>query len=154
MLWGAVMNEKVLFYIGILFSIFVVINLLSFYSNDERYVPNDPEKKEFGHKSRMKFISKLTCGQVTARLWTDSYGPFDCRFGKEGDNYTFTIHKMICMGGAPGRATYKVIIMPEQEGSIVYFFIMDYRASQYALDIFAWELKKFLEKKLEAVRVE
>lgn len=125
------MNEKVLFYTGILFSIFVVINLLSFYSNDERYVPNDPEKKEFGHKSRMKFISKLTCGQVTARLWTDSYGPLDCRFGKEGDNYTFTINKMICMGGAPGRATYKVIIVPEQEGSIVYFLIMDYRASQY-----------------------
>ena len=154
MLWGAVMNEKVLFYIGILFSIFVVINLLSFYSNDERYVPNDPEKKKFGHKPRMKFISKLTCGQVTARLWTDSYEPFDYQFGKEGDNYTFTIHKMICMGGAPGRATYKVIIMPEQEGSIVYFFIMDYRASQYALDVFAWELKKFLEKKLEAVRVD
>lgn len=61
---------------------------------------------------------------------------------------------MICMGGAPGRATYKVIIVPEQEGSIVYFLIMDYRASQYALDVFAWELKKFLEKKLEAVRVE
>ena len=101
------MNEKVLFYTGILFSIFVVIKILSFYSNDERYVPNDPEKKEFGHKPRMKFISKLTCGQVTARLWTDSYGPFDCRFGKEGDNYTFTINKMICMGGAPGRATYK-----------------------------------------------
>ncbi len=148
------MNEKVLFYTGILFSIFVVIKILSFYSNDERYVPNDPEKKEFGHKPRMKFISKLTCGQVTARLWTDSYGPFDCRFGKEGDNYTFTINKMICMGGAPGRATYKVIIVPEQEGSIVYFLIMDYRASQYALDVFAWELKKFLEKKLEAVRVE
>lgn len=39
------MNEKVLFYTGILFSIFVVIKILSFYSNDERYVPNDPEKK-------------------------------------------------------------------------------------------------------------
>lgn len=73
------MDEKVLFYTGILFGIFAVINLLSFYSNDERYVSNDPEKKQFGHKPRMMFISKLTCGQVTARLWTDSYGPFDCR---------------------------------------------------------------------------
>lgn len=53
-----------------------------------------------------------------------------------------------------GRAKYKVVIVSEQEWSAVYFSIIDYRASQYALDTFAWELKKLLKKKLEAVRVE
>ncbi|MDE7477757.1 MAG: hypothetical protein K2M91_07385 [Lachnospiraceae bacterium] len=122
--------------------------------SQKQYNPYDPEKKRFGHKPRMKYITKLTCGQVIARLWMDSYGPFDCQFGKEEDTYTFTINRMVCYGSVYGRAKYKVIIMPEQEWSAVYFYIIDYRATQYALNVFAWELKGYLEKKLEAVRVE
>ena len=112
-------------------------------------------RKKFGHKPRMKYITKLTCGQVIARLWVDSYSPFDYQFGTgEEDSYIFDIKKPISCWCPPGRAKYKVVIVSEQEWSAVYFSIIDYRASQYALDTFAWELKKLLKKKLEAVRVE
>ena len=103
----------------------------------------------------MKFITKLSCGQVVTRLWVSTYGPFNYEFGKEEDgSYIFTINSMTGWGAVPGKAKYKIIIIPEQEGSAVYCFILEYKASEYALDVFAWELKRFLEKKLEAVRVE
>lgn len=134
---------------------YLLVIYIIFSSVHERYDPSDPEKRKFGHKPRMKYITKLTCGQVIARLWMDSYSPFDYQFGTgEGDNYIFAIKKPISCRCPPGRAEYKVVIVPEQEWSAVYFLIIDYRASQYALDTFAWELKKLLEKKLEAVRVE
>lgn len=138
---------------------FMAFDLLVIYmifaSSQERYDLSDPKKKMFGHKPRMKYITKLTCGQVIARLWMDSYCPFDYQFGTgEEDSYIFEIKKPISCWCPPGRAKYKVVIVPEQEWSAVYFLIIDYRASQYALDTFAWELKKLLEKKLEAVRVE
>lgn len=139
----------------LLFFICAAINLFIIFSvYREQYNPSDPAKKRFGHKPQMKYVTKLTCGQVIARLWTDSYGPFDCKFGKEGDDYIFTINRMVSMGRVSGRAKYKVVIMPEQEWTAVYFLILEYRASEYALSVFAWELKKFLEKKLETVRVE
>lgn len=47
-----------------------------------------------------------------------------------------------------------MLVVPEQEGSAVYFIIIDYQARPFVLDEFAWELKRFIEKKLEAVRVE
>jgi hypothetical protein len=103
----------------------------------------------------MKFISKLTCGQVIARMWVDSYGPLNCKFEKdEEDNYIFTINSLIYWRSSISKAVYKVQVIPEQEGSAVYFIIIDYQARPLVLDEFAWELKGFIEKKLEAVRVE
>lgn len=60
----------------ILFVIYMVMNLLIVYTiQRDRLKLSDSEKQRFGHKSSMKFISKLTCGQVIARMWIDSYGP-------------------------------------------------------------------------------
>lgn len=60
----------------ILFVIYMVMNLLIIYIiQRDRLKLSDSEKQRFGHKPSMKFISKLTCGQVIARMWVDSYGP-------------------------------------------------------------------------------
>ena len=140
----------------IMFVQFIALSSVFIYlSHRVPYVPRDPVKRQFGHKPRMTYLTKLSCGQVIARMWTDSYGPFDYKFGKEEDgSYTFTINRMICFRSVPGRAAYKVLVTPEQEGSAVYLYLFDYRASNYALNVFAWELKGFLEKKLDSVRVE
>ncbi|MEZ3490922.1 MAG: hypothetical protein K1W38_01135 [Lachnospiraceae bacterium] len=140
----------------ILFVIYMVMNLLIVYIiQRDRLKLSDSEKRKFGHKPSMKFISKLTCGQVIARMWVDSYGPLNCKFEKdEEDNYIFTINSLIYWRSSIGKAMYKVLVVPEQEGSAVYFIIIDYQARPFVLDEFAWELKRFIEKKLEAVRVE
>ena len=135
---------------GMVLQLVVLYKLFSFYR--ERYNPRDPKKNRFGHKPRMKYITKLSCGEIIERLWTDSGNLIDYKFGKEGeDSYILTINGVI---NCRGRAKYKVLIVPETEWSAVYFFIMDHKASKYALGAFAWELKGVLEKKLEAVRVE
>ena len=60
----------------ILFVIYMVMNLLIVYTiQPDRLKLSDSEKQRFGHKSSMKFISKLTCGQVIARMRADSYSP-------------------------------------------------------------------------------
>ncbi|MBO5032832.1 MAG: hypothetical protein J6D08_13275 [Lachnospiraceae bacterium] len=143
-----------MFVMVIAWSAFCLFLLYSSYH--ETYNPYDPKKMQFGHMPRMKYFTKLSCGQVIARLWTDSYGPFDYKFGKEEDGtYTFTINRMNGgYGYTPGSAKYKVLVMSEQEGSAVHFLILDYKASEYTLNVFAWELRRFLEKKLEAVRIE
>lgn len=64
------------------------------------------------------------------------------------------IHLSDTMGSDTGKSAGRKTGSGKRRGSAVYFLIIDYRASQYALDTFAWELKKLLEKKLEAVRVE
>ena len=46
---------------------------------------------------------------------------FDYQFGEEEDSYTFAINKPVSWGCPPGRAKYKVVIVPEQECSAVYF---------------------------------
>lgn len=52
------------------------MNLLIVYTiQRDRLKLSDSEKQRFGHKSSMKFISKLTCGQVIARMRADSYSP-------------------------------------------------------------------------------
>ena len=81
----------------ILFVIYMVMNLLIIYIiQRDRLKLSDSEKQRFGHKPSMKFISKLTCGQVIARMWVDSYGPLNCKFEKdEEDNYIFTINSLI-----------------------------------------------------------
>ena len=140
---------------------FILVSFLFFgvvvcSTRHERYNPRDPKKKQFGHKPKMKYITQLSCGQVIARLWTESYG-FDYKFTKEEDGtYTFTINSLqgVVWGSTPGSAKYKVMVTPEPEGSAVWFMILTYKADEHSLDVIAWELRRFLEKKLEAVRVE
>ena len=122
----------------------------------ELYDPYDPKKTQFAHKPKMKYITKLSCGQVIARLWTEAYGLY-YKFTKEEDGtYTFTINSLqgVVWGYTPGSAKYKVYITSESEGSAVWFIIFDYKADEHSLNAIAWELRRFLEKKLEAVRVE
>lgn len=116
---------------------------------------HDPQNVQFGHKPRMKYMTKLSCGQVIARLWMESYGPFNSKFGKEEDGtYTLTIDSTTGRKDVHSRVKYKVLVMPEQEESAVYLFALEYKADERARNIIALELKDFLEKKLEAVRVE
>lgn len=135
---------------GMVLYVLVLYKLFSFYS--KRYNPRDPKKSRFGHRPRMKYITKLSCGQIIERLQTDSGNMIKYEFGEEEEgSYTLTVNGV---ANCRGRAEYKVVIVPEQEWNAVYFLITDYKASPYALGAFAWELKGVLEKKLEAVRVE
>ncbi len=123
--------------------------------NYKVYDVYDLKNAQFGHKPRMKYMTKLSCGQVIARLWMESYGPFDSKFGKEEDGtYTLTIDSTTGRRDVRSRVKYKVLVTPEQEESAVYLFVLGYKADERALNIIALELKEFLEKKLEAVRVE
>ncbi len=140
---------------GFLFVCMLLMGIVAWSTKHEYYDPQDPKTAQFGHKPRMKYVTKLSCGQVTARLWMESYAPFDSKFGKEEDGtYTLTINSTTGRRDKHYRVKYKVVITPEQEGSAVCLFLFDYKADEHALNIIALELKSFLEKKLEAVRVE
>lgn len=154
------MSEREMLVTSSMFILVIVWSMLALFMVFSTYYKSyklyDPKKMQFKHMPVMKYITKLSCGQVVTRLWMESYAPFDYKFGREEDGtYTFTINGMNGYGYANGsRAKYKVLITSEQEITIVYFFILDYKANEKMLNIFAWGLCRFLEKKLEAVRVE
>lgn len=154
------MSEREMLATSSIFILFIVWSMtvlfIVFSTYNKTYKSYDPKKKQFRHMPMMKYITKLSYGQVVTRLWIESYAPFDYKFEKEDDGtYTFTINGMNGYGYAVGsRAKYKVVIKSEQEVTVVHFLILDYKASERMLNIFAWGLCKFLEKKLDAVRVE
>ena len=50
---------------GMVLYVLVLYKMFSFYS--KRYNPRDPNKNRFGHRPVMKYITKLSCGQITER---------------------------------------------------------------------------------------
>ncbi|MBO5032833.1 MAG: hypothetical protein J6D08_13280 [Lachnospiraceae bacterium] len=86
----------------------------------------------------------------------ETYDLFEYEFMKDSEEtYLFNIKRMYGLNYAafPGKVKYRVFVIPEQCGSAVWLFLLK-GSSKYAKNRFAWELRSFMEKKIEAVRVE
>ncbi len=140
----------------------------------ELYAPKD-KRKRMNQKPRMKYLTRLSCEETLSRLLKMNT-PFDSTFWKENDNekdgtYVFEIteipiayRRVFC-----GSVKYRVMVMPAQEGSAVWLFLLALTrrwlldadllpigrlGDDEMLNMFAWEVEKLLEKLLNAVRVE
>ena len=110
------------------------------------------------HKTRMKYVTKLSCEEVLERLRQDT----DSRIllKKEKDDRRDELYLLSMNSRAPfysgstcEKARYRVLVTLAQEGSTVWVYLSQCR-NPYALNRYAERLKRFLEKRIEAVRVE
>ncbi|MBO5032830.1 MAG: hypothetical protein J6D08_13265 [Lachnospiraceae bacterium] len=107
-------------------------------------------------KERMRYITKLSRDEVLEKLkYRQTNDIFDFEFKREkNDVYLLTItgigqEYLYCSGAVK----YKILVTSEQEGTSVWLFMISYN-SRMAVRRYAWELKGFLEKKIQAIRVE
>ena len=110
------------------------------------------------HKTRMKYVTKLSCEEVLERLrqGTDSRILLE----KEKDDRMDVLYLLsmnsrapFYSGGTCEKARYRVLVTLAQEGSAVWVYLSEC-SNPYALNRYAERLKKFLEKRIEAVRIE
>lgn len=140
----------------------------------ELYAPKD-KRKRMNQKSRMKYLTQYSC-EETLSLLLKMNTPFDSTFCKENDNekdrtYLLEITEipLAYQKVFRGSVKYRVMVMPAQEGSAVWLFLLalDRRwlfdadlvpinrlSDDEMLNMFAWEIEKVFEKLLNAVRVE
>ncbi len=144
-------NESIVYFI-IMTLIFIGVATIICSSNRKIY---NPKKDPPQHKPIMKYITKLSCETVLIRFRQESYSLFEYSFKKDtNDFYILTVKmNLFYPSYAFGKAKYKVRVTSETEGSAIWL-IMTSCDYEYAKDAFAWEMREFLWKKLEAVRVE
>ncbi len=110
------------------------------------------------HKTRMKYTTSLSCEEVIERLRKEMKNDF--HFKKEKEDIKDKMY-ILSMNGRPlfnqkgvyEKARYRVLITPTQEGSAVWFYLLECR-DKYGLNRYAKKLKSFMEKRVDAVRVE
>jgi len=106
----------------------------------------------------MKYITKLTCEEIIEKLGQRTDRNFKLEKENENikdkiyilsmNNKVFSHCKYICE-----EAQYRLLVTPAQEGSTVWLYL--YQCSnKYALNQYAEKLKKFMEKRIDALRVE
>lgn len=110
------------------------------------------------HKTRMEYVTKLPCEEVIERLRQGTDGKIVLKKEKEYSEdafYLLSVNSKVpfCIGGTYEKVRYKVLVTFAQEGSAVWIYLSKCRNS-YALNLYAKRLKRYLEKKIEAVRVE
>ncbi len=117
--------------------------------------PYNPIKDPPQHKPVMKYITKFSCDTVLIRFRQDAYSVFEYSFEKESnDFYVLTVQRNpMHISHATGKAKYKVQVTSEPEGTAIWLYLLSCEYD-FAKDAFAWEMREFLWKKMEAVRVE
>jgi len=106
----------------------------------------------------MKYTTSLSCEEVIERLRKEMKNDF--HFKKEKEDIKDKMY-ILSMNGKPlfnqkgvyEKARYRVLITPTQEGSAVWFYLLECR-DKYGLNWYAKKLKSFMEKRVDAVRVE
>jgi len=136
--------------------ILFVIFLLLYFFFQLRYKTDfsTPNK----HKTRMKYITKMTCEEVIEKLGQGTDSNFILE--KEDDNiknklYLFSMKNKVLFhwGCKCNQAQYKLFVTPAQEGSAVLLYLCCC-SNRYALNQYAKKVKCFMKKRIGAVRVE
>lgn len=113
---------------------------------------------QYRHKTRMKYITKMSGNEIIEKLEKGNCSSFI--FEKEKDDikdklYILSINNMspFCRRYGHEKARYRVLVTSEQEGSAVWLYLFEC-SNDYALDYFSERVRGFMEKKIEAFRVE
>lgn len=104
-----------------------------------------------GHRTRMKYLVKLSCSAVIETLGQETDGAF--RLEKEEADTKDKGYLLFMQGRTCGKARYRAFITPTQEGSAVWLYLLEC-GNPYALNHYARKLERFLQTELGAVRVE
>lgn len=102
-----------------------------------------------GHKTRMKYLVNLPCDAVIEMLGQGTDSRF--RLKKETENvkdkgYLFSMH-----GRGHEKVRYRVFVTPTQEGSAVWFYLLEC-GNPYVLNRCAKKLGRIMQERIGAVR--
>jgi len=103
-----------------------------------------------GHRTRMKYLTDLPCDAVIETLGQETNGAFLLK--KETEHVKDKCYLLSMRCGACEKARYRVFVTPTQNGSAVWVYLLAC-GNPYALNRYAEQLKRFLQGRIEAVRV-